>query len=122
VGSNADRTVSLIDTRTGSTLTQGGLSLPYRIAISSTGRTAIVTDPEADRLYVADAAERRLLWMLDGIGAPRGVTIAPDGGSAFVTLAGDEAVGVVDLNARRITRKIRVQRSPDGVAYGPAPR
>jgi YVTN family beta-propeller protein len=50
------------------------------------------------------------------------VTIAPDGKTAFVTLAEDPSVGVVDLVERRLVRKIGVGASPDGVGYGPVPR
>jgi YVTN family beta-propeller protein len=50
------------------------------------------------------------------------VNIAPDGKSAFITLAGDQAVAILDLETRKLTRKIGVGVSPDGVWYGPAPR
>ena len=42
--------------------------------------------------------------------------------TAFVTLAADETMGIVDLEARKLTRKIEVAQAPDGVWYGPAPR
>jgi YVTN family beta-propeller protein len=122
-GSNTNGTVSIIDTKTGgisSTLT--GFTLPYRLAISADGKVAIICDPQADKIHVADVALGQVLWSLDGIGSPRGVNIAPDGKTAFVTLAADQTVGVVDLVARKLTRKIGVGSSPDGVWYGPPPR
>ena len=63
-----------------------------------------------------------MIWTLDAIGSPRGVNIAPDGKTAFVTLAADETMGVVDLEARKLTRRIKVEKSPDGVWFGPRPR
>ena len=54
-----------------------------------------------------------MVWTLDGIGSPLGVNIAPDGRTAFVTLAADETMGVVDLEARKLTRRIKVQQAPD---------
>ena len=65
-------------------------------------------------------ATRKVVWKLDSLGSPRGVTIAPDGRTAFVTLADDPAVGVIDLVERKLVRKIGVGASPDGVAYGPS--
>jgi DNA-binding beta-propeller fold protein YncE len=62
-----------------------------------------------------------VIWKLDGLGSPRGVSIAADGKTAFVTLAADPAVGVVDLVERKLVRKIGVGVSPDGVGYGPNP-
>jgi YVTN family beta-propeller protein len=122
-GSNTNGTVTVLDGKTGATLTTlTGFSLPYRIAISRDGRTAIVCDPNANRIHVTDVAQRKVLWTLDSLPGPRGVTIAPDGRTAFVTLAGDPSVGVVDLVGRKLVRKVGVGASPDGVGYGPVPR
>ena len=96
--------------------------MPYRLAISGDGKTAIICDPKGDKLAIADVATRKVVWALDGIGSPRGVNIAPDGRTAFVTLAADETMGVVDLVARKLTRKVKVEKSPDGVWYGRVPR
>lgn len=119
-GSNTNGTVSVIDTRTGTVVeTLSGFAFPYRLAISNDGRTAIVCDPKGNKIHVADVNARRVMWTLD-LGSPRGVNIAPDGKSAFVTLAAEDAMGVVDLEARRLTRTVKVERSPDGVWFGPA--
>jgi DNA-binding beta-propeller fold protein YncE len=122
-GSNTDGTVSIIDTKSGTIAeTLRGFSVPYRMAISKDGKTAIICDAEGDKLHIADAVQRKVIWTLDRVGAPRGVNIAPDGKTAFVTLANDDTMGVVDLEARTLTRRVKVQRSPDGVWFGPRPR
>lgn len=122
-GSNDSGTVSIIDTKTGVIVdTLRGFRFPYRLATSNDGKIAIVCDPMGDKLHVADIAQRKVIWVLEGIGSPRGVNIAPDGKTAFVTLAADNTMGVVDLEARKLTRKIPVGASPDGVWYGPAPK
>lgn len=122
-GSNTNGTVSIIDTKTGAiTDTLKGFSLPYRLATSNDGRIAIICDPQGDKIHVADIALRKVLWSLDGIGSPRGVNISADGKTAFVTLAADNTMGIVDLETRKLTRKIAVGSSPDGVWYGPVPR
>jgi len=54
------------------------------------------------------------------VGLAEGVAIAPDGKTAFVTLAEGPAVGIVDLVGRKLLRKVGVGASPDGVAFGPS--
>ena len=122
-GSNTNGTVTVLDGKSGATLTTlSGFSLPYRLAVSRDGKTAIVCDAQGNKIHVVDVAQRKVMWALDSLAAPRGVTIAPDGKTAFVTLAGDPSVGVVDLVERKLVRKIGVGASPDGVGYGPAPK
>jgi YVTN family beta-propeller protein len=99
-----------------------GLGQPYRLAMSKDGSFAMICDPKADAVIVADVKTHKVLWTLTGIGSPRGVNIAPDGKTAFVTLAADETMGVIDIEGRKLTRKIKVEKSPDGVWYGPAPK
>jgi YVTN family beta-propeller protein len=99
-----------------------GFQLPYRIAISANGALAIICDPQGDKVHVADVAQRKVLWSLDALGSLRGVSISPDASTAFITLNGDKSVAVVDLAARKVVKKFPVGESPDGVAYGPAPR
>ncbi len=55
-----------------------------------------------------------------GLESPRGVTISPDGKTAFVTLNADRSVAVVDLTTRNIVRQVGVGASPDGVGFGPS--
>ena len=50
------------------------------------------------------------------------IVIPPElmtGALVLATLAADETMGVIDLEARKLTRKVKVERSPDGVWYGP---
>ena len=97
-----------------------GFTLPYRLAVSPDGKTAIACDPEGDAIHIIDVASRTS-WKLDGLQAPRGVIFAGDNKTAFVTLAGGPSVGVVDLASRKLMRTIGVGQSPDGVGYGPTP-
>jgi YVTN family beta-propeller protein len=54
-------------------------------------------------------------------GSPRGVSIAPDGRTAFVTLGGESSVAVVDPVGRKVVQRVTVGASPDGVASAPRP-
>jgi DNA-binding beta-propeller fold protein YncE len=122
-GSNTNGTVTVLDGKSGSTITTlSGFSMPYRLAISHDGKTAIVCDAQGNTLHFADVAQRKVTWTLDSLAGPRGVTFAPDDKTAFVTLAGEPSVGIIDLVAHKLVRKIGVGASPDGVGYGPVPK
>jgi hypothetical protein len=53
---------------------------------------------------------------------PYRLAISADGRTAIVTLAGNPAVGIVDLVERKLVRTIAVGASPGGVGYGHLPR
>ena len=90
--------------------------------MSADGKTAIVCDPEGDMIHVADVAARKIAWTLDGLGSPRGVNISPDGKTAFVTLAGGRDDGHRRSRDAKADAAVKVEKSPDGVWYGPAPK
>lgn len=46
--------------------------------------------------------------------SPEGILIAPDGARAFVAVAGDNHIAVVDLNAWAVIRRIETGHGPDG--------
>jgi DNA-binding beta-propeller fold protein YncE len=118
-GSNTDGTVTVLDGKTGATIeTLKGFSMPYRLVISHDSTLAIVCDAQADALVGLDVSSRQVKWRIDHIGQPRGINIAPDGRFAFVTLATDETMGVIDLATHTIVQRIKVEQSPDGVWYG----
>ena len=81
----------------------------------------MVCDPQTNKIWVADARTRRITGSVDGLGSPRGVKVAPDNRTAFVTLRADNAVASVDLVDRKVNWCVPVGASPDGVWYGPKP-
>jgi YVTN family beta-propeller protein len=122
VGSNTQHTVTVIDTRTWAPVdTLSAPGLPYRIAISADGRTAVVPNPEANVVRVFDVAtrtERRTISMTGGAeGAqPVGVTLAADGRRVFVALQGTSEVAMVDLATGAELARFPVGAGPDGLA------
>ncbi|RYD85822.1 MAG: hypothetical protein EOP84_01205 [Verrucomicrobiaceae bacterium] len=52
-------------------------------------------------------------------GAPGGVTLHPKGRYAFVTLLDKAAVAIVDLEKKEVAATVKVETSPDGIAYSP---
>jgi len=131
VGSNRDSAVVVVNLERGvATDTLRGFGLPYRIAISADGRRAVITDPMLANVHVVDAATRRPIATIDiprdslvptaevpGSPSPEGVTIAPGGSYAYVTLQGRNRVAIIDLDRARIVRTGVTGTWSDGIGY-----
>ena len=140
VGSNSDKTVTIIDTQKGVTLaTLSGFGAPYRIGISRTGRIAVVCDPTNDKLWIYEVGSNRSLAQINiakekgingainpepGISGsgPEGVTFDPIADIAYVTLNAANQVLAVDLNTFKVLGVGSVGAAPDGIAFSPLVR
>jgi YVTN family beta-propeller protein len=132
-GSNRDSVVLVVDLRSAAVVdTLRGFGLPYRMAISPDGRTAVVTDPIKARVRVFDAATRRQRFDIAvaadslvstaevaGSPSPEGVTISRDSRWAFVTLQGRNRVATIDLERGAIIALAPTGNWSDGVAFSP---
>jgi YVTN family beta-propeller protein len=65
------------------------------------------------------ASALRLLATLDVGRQPKQVAISPDGRTAYVTNFGARSISVVDLEKRRVLKKIRTESAPVEVAFAP---
>ena len=131
VGSNADSIVVVVDARAGQAVdTLRGFGIPYRMALSRDGRTAVVTDPMRGEVRVFDAPTRRQRLLITipregvlgtaevpGSPSPEGVTLSPDGRWAFVTLQGRNLVAMIDLTQGTIVRYAPTGTWSDGIAH-----
>jgi YVTN family beta-propeller protein len=110
--------------------TIGGFGLPYRLAITSDGKTAIITDPVSAVVRFFNTATRaelgRISFAADslvstaevpGSPCPEGVTLTPDGKTAFVTLQGRNRVVAIDVASRTVLATMPTGVWSDGVAY-----
>jgi len=132
-GSNRDSVVLVVDLRSAAVVdTLRGFGLPYRIAISPDGRTAVVTDPIKARVRVFDAATRRQRFDIAvaadslvataevaGSPSPEGVTISRDSRWAFVTLQGRNRVATIDLDRGVIVGYAVTGNWSDGIGFSP---
>ena len=131
VGSDKTKIVSIVTPASGAVAdTIGGFGLPYRMAITSDGKTAIVTDPESAVVRFFNTATRaelgRVTFPADSLVAtaevpgspsPEGVTLTPDGRTAFVTLQGRNRVVAIDVASRTVVATMPTGTWSDGVAY-----
>ncbi|CAN5873956.1 hypothetical protein BH11GEM1_BH11GEM1_18450 [soil metagenome] len=140
VGSNADKTITIIDTKRGEKVgTLAGFGSPYRIGISRTGRVAVVSDPVGNRIWLYEVGTNRELARIDlskeksivlkdggppGIegAGPEGVTFDPIADVAYVTLHATNQVAGVDLDTYKVIGVGGVGAGPDGIAYSPLVR
>ncbi len=131
VGSDKTKIVSIVTPASGAVAhTIGGFGLPYRLAITSDGKTAIITDPASAVVRFFNTATRaelgRLTFAADslvptaevpGSPCPEGVTLTPDGRTAFVTLQGRNRVVAIDVASRTVLATMPTGAWSDGVAY-----
>jgi DNA-binding beta-propeller fold protein YncE len=140
VGSNTEKTVTIIDTQRGEkTATLTGFGMPYRIGISRTGRVAVVNDPTNNKVWLFEVGSNRELAQIDlskekditlvpggppgetGAG-PEGVTFDPIADIAYITLHGSNQVLAVDMQTHKVVGVGGVGAGPDGVAFSPLVR
>jgi DNA-binding beta-propeller fold protein YncE len=131
VGSDADSVVVVFDTDAARAIdTLRGFGLPYRLAVTRDGRTAIATDPVHGNVRIFDAATRRQRVLIDipregivataevpGSPSPEGVTTSPDSRWAFVTLQGRNLVATIDLEHGTIAGYAPTGNWSDGIAF-----
>jgi YVTN family beta-propeller protein len=140
VGSNTDKSVTIIDTEKGEKIgTITGIGSPYRIGISRTGRVAVVNDPGGNSVWLYEIGTNRELAriqlgkekkivMSDGgppgiAGAgPEGVSFDPIADIAYVTLHETNQVAAIDLVKFTVVDVGSVGKGPDGIAFSPLVR
>ena len=131
VGSNRDSVVLVVDTDAGHVVdTLRGFGMPYRMALSRDGHSAIITDPVRGEVRIYEASSRRQRTLISiprdsivataevpGSPSPEGVTTSADGRWAFVTLQGRNLVAMIDLERGVIAGYAPTGTWSDGIAY-----
>lgn len=106
-----------------------GLSVPYRLAVTSDGATVVVSDPQAGTLVLIDRASGTIRHLIDvdaaararGLGdaSPQGFVLSPDGAWAFVSANAIQRVAVVNLSTATVTAFLESGAAPDGIGFTP---
>ena len=134
VGSNSAKTVTVVNSADAKIVgTIAGFGRPYRIGVARTGRVAVVSDPDSNRIRLLDIYTRKDLARVDlanekGIGTPaakagpEGIAFDPIADLAYVTLHGTNQVVAVDLRSYKVLGFGATGAGPDGIAYSPLVR
>ncbi len=119
VGSNATGTVSVVDAASGSvTPAATGFGWPYRVLFSPDTSLVLLPDLRGETLRFLNARTKAELHRIAFTGAaPQGITITPDGRTAFLSLSARGKVAVIDMATRAVVQEIAAGDTPDGVAY-----
>jgi YVTN family beta-propeller protein len=110
-------TVTLTHTRT-----FAGVTDPERVAVSRDGRRLYVSEEDAGKLAVLDAAHGRLLATVPVGREPEGVRLSPNGRWVLVTSEEDGTVTIVDAKSYAVLAHAKVGARPRDVAFSPDSR
>jgi YVTN family beta-propeller protein len=120
---SGDGTVSIIDTATSKVIHTFDVRTKHsnRLKFTPDGKLALISDPATSELVIVDTATRTITKMLNVGRNPGGILIVPDGSRAYVALAGDNAVAVIDLHKLEVSGHIPTGQGPDGLAWAARP-
>ena len=88
-----------------------------RLKFTLDGKLALISDLGNNALVVVNAASRKVVKRLNLGRQPEGVLIAPDGAHAYVAVAGDKNITVLDLKTLEVSARIPTGAGPDGMAW-----
>ena len=88
-----------------------------RLKITPDGKLVLISDLEGGELVVFDRVARKEVKRMQLGRSPEGILIEPDGSRAYVAIAGDNNVAILDLKSLRLTARISTGPGPDGMAW-----
>lgn len=91
-----------------------------RLKFTLDGKYALVSDLAGGELVILDVASKKVIKRLALGKMPEGILIDPDGSRAFIAVAGDNRVDILNLKTLTVTGKLETGTGPDGMAWIPA--
>ena len=88
-----------------------------RLKFGLGGKLVLISDLSGNALLILDAASRKEVKRLNLGRQPEGILIPPDGTRAYVAVAGEKMVAVLDLKTLEVTARISTGNGPDGMAW-----
>src|SRR5262249_53241511 len=116
-------TVSIIDVatkRVGQTLNVE-VNRSNRLKFTLDGKLVLISDLGNNALVVVDTAVRKVVRRLNLGRQPEGVLISPDGAHAYVAVAGEKNIAILDLKTLEVKTRIPTGAGPDGMAWAVRP-
>ena len=99
---------------------------PHNVAASWDGRFVLVTSPPAGRVTLVSGCSRvvascslRVLKVFRGLAYPHDVEVSADGRFAYVTEEHASRIAIIDLERRRVVRRVNVGAGPHDLAVNP---
>jgi YVTN family beta-propeller protein len=88
-------------------------SLPLRAA----NKVVIVqTNSAGDRVSIIDPATNTVVGEIQGIEAPHGAAVAPDGSRIYVSDEGENTLDIVDARTLKVIKQVRLSGHPNNLA------
>jgi len=121
VATSRDGGISIVNTasRKVTATLNPGTKRSNRLKFTPDGKLVLITDLEAGELQVWDAVAHREIKRLKLGRTPEGILIVPDGSRAYVGVAGENHVAVIDLKTLTVSGEISTGNGPDGMAWIP---
>ena len=94
-----------------------GTKRSNRLKFTPDGKLVLISDLDAGELVVLDAVGHKEIKRIKLGRAVEGILIVPDGSRAYVAVAGDNNVAIVDLKTLELTGRISTGTGPDGMAW-----
>ena len=118
-GHSRDGGVSIIDVASKKVIATMSLGTKRsnRLKFTPDGRRVLLTDLDAGELLVLDAPARKEIMRLKLGKSPEGILMAKDGSRAYVCVAGDDRIDIVDLKTLQVTGHLTTGKGPDGMAW-----
>ncbi len=88
-----------------------------RLKFTPDGKLVLISDLAGGDLVVLDAPTRKEIKRMKLGRSPEGILIVPDGSRAYVAVAGDHNVAVIDLKTLELSDHIPTGSGPDGMAW-----
>ena len=88
-----------------------------RLKFTPDGKMVLISDLGSNALVVLDAASRKEIKRLNLGRQPEGILVPSDGSRAYIALAGEKTVAVLDLKTLEVIARISTRSGPDGLAW-----
>jgi len=88
-----------------------------RLKFTPDGKLVLISDLESGDLVIVDTQTHKQRTRIPLGRMPEGILVAPDGTTAFVAVAGENHIAVVDLKSLAVTKTMATGKGPDGMAW-----
>jgi YVTN family beta-propeller protein len=87
------------------------------VVLAPDGKQLYVSTGRGSSVAIIDVATRKVVRLIDGVGArPWGIAVSPDGKKVFTANGPSNDVSVIDVATGAVEKRIKVDGSPWGLA------